>query len=603
MPSPYHIHDHDHPCRVILLLDLDCFYAQCERVRLGLKNSNTSLALLQWDSVLAVTYPARELYGIKRGDTWDQVHSKSHGNCLAIHLPLLTTSEVKSSSGAEVLSIDTTVKEAYGQIYQLSEEEQTRLLAQENGWRRQNSEGKACLERYRLASTRIFGVVLQVLTEFLNQQFILERASIDELFIDITNYCWDDNITRNVEEEHAFQCVVKKTVFVEYTSQIDNPSVVKALQRGAWVASMIRTAVLNQLGFTLSAGISTSKLTAKLCASYGKPNGQALLVPSSIPAIMLATKISKCRNLGGKIGKAVCRMLPNGVDHTMGAVAQHLSLPMLVQELGSFAESVYDAARGMDTEVVKNTHNALVKSITAFKSFAKAGIDDIDCWLELLALDIVSRVETDSCRNLRAPKSCTVHYNFSKGANPRISRSLRIAFPKDIDADHRREALVQRAKEAIISKEGDSIGLYCVGLCAMDFEERPTSGGISAFFKSFPSSEEKEVQQSSMKPRSEAIQFVNSPKAAGSWNAVVKEDEELARNIQWQYDQQQLPLVSKSMSSSCPPHIEPIDKDLKLAQKLQLQYDRENRVLEVLDRRPKKKKKIDAFFKAQCKTK
>jgi hypothetical protein len=35
------------PCRIILLLDLDCFYAQCERVRLGLDPETCSLALLQ----------------------------------------------------------------------------------------------------------------------------------------------------------------------------------------------------------------------------------------------------------------------------------------------------------------------------------------------------------------------------------------------------------------------------------------------------------------------------------------------------------------------------------------------------------------------------
>lgn len=33
-------------CRVILLLDLDCFYAQCERVRMGL-GLEASVALMQ----------------------------------------------------------------------------------------------------------------------------------------------------------------------------------------------------------------------------------------------------------------------------------------------------------------------------------------------------------------------------------------------------------------------------------------------------------------------------------------------------------------------------------------------------------------------------
>ena len=77
--------------RIILLFDLDCFYAQCERVRLGLDESHEtcSLALLQWNSVLAVTYPARNKYKIKRGDTWDDVSKKSNGQCWSIHLKLL----------------------------------------------------------------------------------------------------------------------------------------------------------------------------------------------------------------------------------------------------------------------------------------------------------------------------------------------------------------------------------------------------------------------------------------------------------------------------------------------------------------------------------
>jgi hypothetical protein len=51
---------------------------------------DTLLALfLQWNSVLALTYLACELYGIKTGDFWDVIWQKSNGQCLAIvHLPL-----------------------------------------------------------------------------------------------------------------------------------------------------------------------------------------------------------------------------------------------------------------------------------------------------------------------------------------------------------------------------------------------------------------------------------------------------------------------------------------------------------------------------------
>lgn len=73
--------------RVILLLDMDCFYAQCEMVRLGIPR-DIPVALLQWSSALAVNYPARDRFDIKRGDSFEVIRDKSKGECVAIHLPV-----------------------------------------------------------------------------------------------------------------------------------------------------------------------------------------------------------------------------------------------------------------------------------------------------------------------------------------------------------------------------------------------------------------------------------------------------------------------------------------------------------------------------------
>ena len=54
------------PLRVIALCDSDAFYAACEMVRLGVE-PETPLVVLQWDSLIAVNYPARR-YGISRMD-------------------------------------------------------------------------------------------------------------------------------------------------------------------------------------------------------------------------------------------------------------------------------------------------------------------------------------------------------------------------------------------------------------------------------------------------------------------------------------------------------------------------------------------------------
>jgi len=54
------------PLRVVALCDSDAFYAACEMVRLGV-DENTPLVVLQWDSLIAVNYPARK-FGISRMD-------------------------------------------------------------------------------------------------------------------------------------------------------------------------------------------------------------------------------------------------------------------------------------------------------------------------------------------------------------------------------------------------------------------------------------------------------------------------------------------------------------------------------------------------------
>jgi len=200
------INDYDNDDRVILLLDLDCFYAQAACVRLGFTASETSLAVFQWNSVLAVTYPARKKYNIQRGDSWDVVRQKSAGQCLGVHVPILTIANgegeaaATASSSSAALSSSSSVapsslQDEYDALFSLSPTEQEAAQKAELGVRRLSSQGKACIECFRIASARIFDTVKQYLQEntFLTQRVILERASIDEFFLDVTGAVSDDD--------------------------------------------------------------------------------------------------------------------------------------------------------------------------------------------------------------------------------------------------------------------------------------------------------------------------------------------------------------------------------------------------------------------------
>ena len=159
-----------HHRRVILLLDMDCFYAQCETVRLGLPQ-DLPLALMQWNSALAVNYPARE-FGIKRGDTYEDVQCKSKGVCVAIHLQVTpldeatspTTTTTKSSTGEEDTAIiDPSDWSAYDDEFNQSNEIRQQMYRHEKNRMISRSVGKACLDRYRLASSRIFSLIDETL--------------------------------------------------------------------------------------------------------------------------------------------------------------------------------------------------------------------------------------------------------------------------------------------------------------------------------------------------------------------------------------------------------------------------------------------------------
>ena len=540
--------------RVVLLLDLDCFYAQCERIRLGFPDHKTCcLALLQWNSCLAVSYPARA-FGIKRGDGFEEVHRKSQGQCMAVHVPIL---EAQDAGNNIINDNDASYFDGnYESVYQLSPEEQERQRSQDIGRRRYSTEGKACLERYRTASRKIFEVVMECLgmTNTGNNIMkgnkprgtggvILEKASIDEFFLDVTGVCAnpDHPIWKSVQNffdpssnENDTTKLAKSVVVGQQQEEgkDDNQQQLQqgphfpemhALERGCQLAYYIRLSVFQTLGFTLSAGISTNKTVAKLAASYGKPNGQAVVYPHLVTKVLQDTKVSKVRNFGGKLGKAVLELLPADAPQTMGSVAKYLSLPQLQerfqQQQGRDADSnssgtstakwVFEACRGYDSEPVeaKNTGN-VVKSITAFKSLPRSLDADVEDpaflqWLALLVNEVASRVQTDSQRNTRWPRNCCIQYGLEGHVTPagRLDmKSFRVPFPpKRLSLQERIAQLMEVIPAKIIFREGGEcktsssgnsnlthrkrIKPVRIGVCATELvEEANKHGSITSFF-------------------------------------------------------------------------------------------------------------------------
>ncbi|KAI2499953.1 hypothetical protein MHU86_14527 [Fragilaria crotonensis] len=114
------------------------------------------------------------------------------------------------------------------------------------------------------------------------------------------------------------------------------------------------------------------------------------------------------------------------------------------------------------------------------------GSPEVLKWINLLAVDVVSRVQQDMDRNCRYPKSCSVQYTVSQkvGAEARskdrTTKSIRIPFPNQHEKD-KQGILAVRANDSILQREG-TVFLHRIGLCAMEFETRVANGGIASFF-------------------------------------------------------------------------------------------------------------------------
>ncbi|GMH48107.1 hypothetical protein TrRE_jg11836 [Triparma retinervis] len=467
--------------RVIALLDLDCFYAQVEAVRLGIAWETTPMVVLQWGMVLAVSYPAREL-GIKRGDYWNQI-KKIAPTTMGIHVEMEVLEDGLGEEEEVGMGLGLGGEEGEGKIatadgadsrerkyhqqFNMDKEEKQEALKRENGYIPDRSKGKASLERYRYCSGLIFDQIRTTMNTVAGAgNFILEKASIDELYLDLTKAC-DNAVTTE------------------------------------WAAHIIETVrrdVKSKVGYTMSAGISKNKTMAKLTASFCKPNGLSVLTPSGTETMLRSTKMRKVRNFGGKLGKKVLEVVMD--ERRGGDLEKYEGVTMMEvglisvdslmrhgfgRETAAFIFGLMN--RGDEDEEVEMTKvGAPTKSITCFKDFKgfkedfypnnasevveKLGTGNHN-WISLLSTEVAKRVEDDEVRNGRYPKTLAVLFG-TKGAP---SKSRRCRFPTG-KGSALSDAVVKQVTTVL--KSSDVWPISKLGVVAENFEER---GNIAKAFQ------------------------------------------------------------------------------------------------------------------------
>jgi len=116
---------------------------------------------------------------------------------------------------------------------------------------------------------------------------------------------------------------------------------------GPTIARAIKEAVRDQVGLTISVGVATTKLVAKIASDLEKPDG-LVVVPRGTEADFLAPlEISRLWGVGAKTAGALHEY---GV-RTMGDLAA-LPVDLLERRFGKHGSTLADRARGIDADRV-----------------------------------------------------------------------------------------------------------------------------------------------------------------------------------------------------------------------------------------------------------
>uniref|UniRef100_A0A1B0A2I9 DNA polymerase eta n=1 Tax=Glossina pallidipes TaxID=7398 RepID=A0A1B0A2I9_GLOPL len=378
--------------RIILLIDMDCFYCQVEE-KLDSSLKGKPLAVVQYNAwrgggIIAVNYAARAK-GVTRHMRGDEAKEQ----CPEIQL-------VKVPNVRE----------------------------------------KADLTKYREAGKE----VANVLQRFTN---LLERASVDEAYLDITEAV---NKRMQLMNEGSFVLQPQELVntyvvgydgigeFVtDITKYYNKPSAYEdndhddddgddfrgfhgdnipslrlsniRLLIGSSIASEIRAAVKAQTDYECSAGIAHNKILAKLACGINKPNKQTILPLAKIPELFETLILGKIKGLGGKFGEEVCERLNIRYVAQLTKFTESELQQKFDEKNGSW---LYNICRGIDLEAV--TPRFYSKSIGCCKKFpgrnSICGLKTLQHWLQELANEIIDRLEKDVIENNRRAKQMVVSF-------------------------------------------------------------------------------------------------------------------------------------------------------------------------------------------------
>ncbi|KAH9597522.1 DNA polymerase [Trypanosoma melophagium] len=445
--------------RCIAHLDMDCFYAQVEAVRLGIDCRTEPYILSQWGNLIAVNYPARQC-GIARFNTVKEAREK----CPHVKVSHVATYAVGE---AEYKYHDNPQKGTH----------------------------KVALEPYREASRHIFNI----LRSFDGVE--LEKGSVDEAYLDVTvaaEQVKESVMMQSTKPLSSLEDIMEPSTRVIVNRQeeinawfkergknfnelfdsslhplpnLENILLLGAASRVVW---KIRQRIREELHYDCSAGIAHNKLLAKCISSRHKPNQQTVLVPSCVASAIWDTPFREIRGFGGKYGESV-RHACGGVE--LCREAWLVPKEVLKVLLGDdSADYTYRRLRCYDEE--KITKRSISKTLMASKVFnpPTSLAEGVKKWITVLSSELCGRYK-EFCNTYNA-KGHTLNVKLGNRGLSHLSNVLNrtLALPELVTI----ETLVDATMQFVINtlSEHHGMKINAVTLTIGSFKEKINDDGV-----------------------------------------------------------------------------------------------------------------------------
>ncbi|KJH50274.1 ImpB/MucB/SamB family protein [Dictyocaulus viviparus] len=408
--------------RVIGLIDMDCFYAQVEQKEQP-ELWEKPVVVVQHaregtpGGILAVSYEARN-FGVKRGMMIPDAITKCPDLVVCFvpqgeHIDKADIQKYRSVK-AEI----TDIRDASAEVFEIMNTFDDRIIVE------RASVDEAFLDLTEMVDQKI----IECGSEWLSNIGVNNTGRFLDGFARLCNisfwfgfYVLYDNLSNDISstlptshladgndkddnKEYDREESLRNWLSTHCTKEISH----LRLAIAALTLEQMRAKIRECTQFFCSGGIANNKMLAKLVCSRHKPRQQTILPFDFVPVIFKETPIGDVRMLGGKLGRAIQDSL---AVTTMAELAD-VPFTMIERHFEGQARWIHQLAKGYDDELVKRRNSQL----SIANSFGHK-------WIEGLSKELSKRLVADQIKNKRTAENLV----FGVLGETSTTRTLKIA--------------------------------------------------------------------------------------------------------------------------------------------------------------------------------